>query len=346
MRTVFFFAIVISVLAFLPKQVSAVQNVILGWDPSPSFDVAGYNVRYGLESGNYTFKVPAGTNTSAAVNGLMEGMTYYFVVTVYDSTGFESDPSNEIGYTVPGLAAPGNPWLQTDPVSGAVILKWNPSPSPGVTGYNVYYGAASGSPLELVFSGDVTGLALADLAQATNGYFVVTAYDYDGQESAKTTMVSNLTAPASNIGTAPAPVLSLKPTPAAGLPNVFSVTASGAVPAAWALEASTDLQTWGTVTTGSNSAVNVTVVVSPKPKLFFRLDSSLPGVQMQARTPADAFPNSFCFGTTETAPPTWTVQTSEDLQTWSNLASGSGADVNVAVVPANVTGLFFRLKSR
>ena len=327
--------------ALLPCSTIAV-NVTLGWNPSTSPNIAGYNVHYGLASGNYTVKVPAGTNTSARITGLVEGQTYYFVVTVYNTAGIESIPSNEVGYTIPGVAAPGSLWIQTDPVTGSPVLKWNASPSPNVAGYKIYYHTTNGSQPELVFSGNATSMALSNLAQATNGYFVVTAYNNSGQESTNTTSIVS-TIPSTSV--AQAPVLSLKQTSAAGLPNVFSVTASGAIPQTWALEASTDLHSWGTVTTGSNTTVNVTVAVSPNPKMFFRLDSSTPGVQLTTEQPTNAYPRSFSLKTAGAAPATWTVQTSADLQNWTNLVSGGVSGVNVAVVPSKTTALFFRLKN-
>jgi len=80
------------------------QSVALLWDPSPSPDVVGYAVYYGTASGVYTTRLDAGTNTVATINGLTEGLTYFFVVTSYDEYGNESDPSNEVSFNVPGVA--------------------------------------------------------------------------------------------------------------------------------------------------------------------------------------------------------------------------------------------------
>jgi len=63
------------------------QSVALLWDPSPSPDVVGYAVYYGTASGVYTTRLDAGTNTVATINGLTEGLTYFFVVTSYDEYG-------------------------------------------------------------------------------------------------------------------------------------------------------------------------------------------------------------------------------------------------------------------
>ena len=81
----------------------AAQSVTLGWDPSPSTNVAGYMVRYGRASGHYDEQLDVGTNTTAKVAGLDEGATYFFAVTAYDANHVESLPSNEVSFLVPGI---------------------------------------------------------------------------------------------------------------------------------------------------------------------------------------------------------------------------------------------------
>jgi len=80
----------------------ALQSITLTWDPSPDADVIGYNIYFGTQSGNYTNKVSAGNSTTVTISNLVEGVTYYFAATAYNTSGLESDPSNEISYTVPG----------------------------------------------------------------------------------------------------------------------------------------------------------------------------------------------------------------------------------------------------
>ena len=79
---------------------SAVQAVTLGWDPSPGA-IAGYRLYQGGASGVYTNVVSVGKATSATVNSLISGRTYYFAVTAYDTNNLESDYSSPISYTVP-----------------------------------------------------------------------------------------------------------------------------------------------------------------------------------------------------------------------------------------------------
>ena len=87
------------------------QSVTLAWDASADVNVIGYNVYYGPASGSYTNKIPVGNVTNVTINGLVEGATYYFAVTAYDSSGLESVPSNEVSYSVPSGAGNQAPTL-------------------------------------------------------------------------------------------------------------------------------------------------------------------------------------------------------------------------------------------
>jgi hypothetical protein len=334
-------AIFLAAFAIFLQPAVAVQNISLGWNPCLDPDVASYNVHYGLASGQYEFDSPAGTNNLAVVNGLIEGMTYYFVLTVRDWEGFESPPSNEVVYTVPGLAPPGKPWLQSA-ADGRLILKWDASPSPEVAGYHVYFVAQNNPVPQLLYTGSATEFDLSGLAPAGGGSFLVCAFDSASATNSGSTKVDLTSAP--SIAASTPPVLSLAPTPAAGLPNVFSVTAAGAVPETWTLEATADFKRWNAIAAGSNNAVNVTVVVSPKPKLFFRINSPVPGARLQTETPAGALPGSFSFRAPRVTLPAWSIESSENLREWSSLAAGEGTEPHVAVVPTGALALYFRLK--
>ena len=79
----------------------ASQSVSLAWDPNSETNLAGYVIYYGTASGQYSSSNNVGNTTNTTVSGLMEGGNYYFVVTAYDASGLESDPSNEVNYQVP-----------------------------------------------------------------------------------------------------------------------------------------------------------------------------------------------------------------------------------------------------
>ncbi len=95
--------LVMVILAFctLTRVTAAERSVTLAWDPSPSTNLAGYNVYYGAGCGQYTNIVNAGNTTTVTIPGLVQGVTYFFAATAYDTSELESDFSNEIVYTVP-----------------------------------------------------------------------------------------------------------------------------------------------------------------------------------------------------------------------------------------------------
>jgi hypothetical protein len=82
---------------------NTVNSVSLSWaaptvnsDGTPiAGDLAGYIIYYGKNSGNYTSSVDIGNFTSAALSDLATG-NWCFSVTAYDTSGNESDLSDEI----------------------------------------------------------------------------------------------------------------------------------------------------------------------------------------------------------------------------------------------------------
>jgi Fibronectin type III domain len=85
----------------------AAQTVTLQWNPSSSSNISGYRLYYGTSSGVYTHHLDIGKATVTSVSNLMEGKTYFFSVSAYN-TKKESRRSNEISYTVPFSAGVGS----------------------------------------------------------------------------------------------------------------------------------------------------------------------------------------------------------------------------------------------
>jgi hypothetical protein len=78
------------------------HDVTLTWaapatnaDGTPLTDLAGYRVYFGPGSGNYIYKNDVGNVTICTIGGLTQG-TWCFAVTAYDTSGNESDYSNEV----------------------------------------------------------------------------------------------------------------------------------------------------------------------------------------------------------------------------------------------------------
>ncbi len=85
------------------------ESVTLAWDPNFEPDIAGYIVRYGTSSRNYTDTIDPGNVTSTTLTDLTPGSTYFFVVTAYNTDALESLPSNEINFTAALTPPPGPP---------------------------------------------------------------------------------------------------------------------------------------------------------------------------------------------------------------------------------------------
>lgn len=77
---------------------SATGTVTLAWDPNPDPATAGYILYYGASGGAYTNSIDVRHNTTNTVSGLIDGVTYAFVVTAYNLAGLESDFSAELRY--------------------------------------------------------------------------------------------------------------------------------------------------------------------------------------------------------------------------------------------------------
>ena len=68
--------------------------ITLEWDRNPEPDIAGYNVYYGIISGEY-IRMETVTAPTAII-GVKGRKTYYFAVTAYNTNGVESGFSEEV----------------------------------------------------------------------------------------------------------------------------------------------------------------------------------------------------------------------------------------------------------
>jgi len=117
---------------YTPGLFACANSVTLSWaapsanaDGSPLNDMNGYKIYYGNISGSYPFVINAGMDTAYEVCSLTEGLTYYFAVTAYDTSGNESAYSHEVSKTVvssniPPVAAAGG--IYSDYEGHGIIL--------------------------------------------------------------------------------------------------------------------------------------------------------------------------------------------------------------------------------
>src|SRR5882724_8922454 len=99
-------------------------KVTLAWDPDSDLNVVGYRLYSGTTSGVYTQTTEVGNVTAASVSNLVNGKTYFFVVTAYGATAVESAPSNEVSYIAP---------TSTPTPTPSPTPKPTPSPTPTPT---------------------------------------------------------------------------------------------------------------------------------------------------------------------------------------------------------------------
>jgi hypothetical protein len=110
--SIFYISLIITVLAGCggvggsSNPTNATGSVSLAWnvpttyvDGTPAAGMVGFKVYYGTASRTYTHIIDVKTEPSCTVNSLAPG-TYYFAITAYDSSGIESDYSNELSKTI------------------------------------------------------------------------------------------------------------------------------------------------------------------------------------------------------------------------------------------------------
>jgi len=77
-------------------SVAVAGSLKASWNANTEPDLAGYKIYYGEASGNYTNSINVGKLTQHTINQLKDGVTYYFVITAYDTAGNESAYAPEV----------------------------------------------------------------------------------------------------------------------------------------------------------------------------------------------------------------------------------------------------------
>lgn len=101
--------------ALLQTSTSASVSANLTWNPSPAAGVTGYKICYGSTSRQYTNVIPVANVTNTWITGLLDNTTYFFAAKAHDSTGTESDYSNEAAFAGLTVTPDGRLRLKTLP---------------------------------------------------------------------------------------------------------------------------------------------------------------------------------------------------------------------------------------
>ncbi len=122
----------------------------------------------------------------------------------------------------------------------SVTLAWNPSSTPDVAGYKIYYGMACRVYSSAVAVGATTNATISGLTPGTTYFFAATTLDADGNES-----------DFSNEASYAVPVTAAALTTTASSGGQFSFTVSGHVGQQYVVQASTNLVDWDSIQTNA-----------------------------------------------------------------------------------------------
>jgi poly(3-hydroxybutyrate) depolymerase len=164
---------------------------------SGSANLKGTNMYYSTTSGGpYTLSNSTPTSaTSYTYTGLNSSTTYYLVARAVNLSGTESANSTQVsGSTLTAKPAqPTNLAVASGTTDTTVPLTWTASTGPNLSGYNVYYGTASGGPYNKSNSsllGTGTSYTATGLKASTSYYFVARAQNTSAVESVNSNEVA------------------------------------------------------------------------------------------------------------------------------------------------------------
>jgi len=168
------------------------------WAPSGESDLERYTLHYGVASGNYSWTIEIGLQTSLTISGLTEGQEYFFAVTATNTSQMTSDPSDEVSDSPVlgmGLRSPsfiGN--LVVSRAADDIVLDWTEVTTDvfgkpkTVTGYEVLRGTAPNySPGSMVVIGGCSSPCASytdpgAAAHSSDFHYRVRAVDADGNK--------------------------------------------------------------------------------------------------------------------------------------------------------------------
>gem|GEM_PF-1052373 len=82
---------------------AAAASLTFQWDPVAVSDLAGYKIYRSTTAGTYGSPIAtlSASTTTYQMTNLTKGVTYFFAVSAYDTSGNESPFSNEESRTIP-----------------------------------------------------------------------------------------------------------------------------------------------------------------------------------------------------------------------------------------------------
>lgn len=164
-------------------------SVGVNWIAVTGSDVVAYRVYRSTSSGGTYAQVGEVTGTSYADSGLTNETPYYYKVASVNSHGNASVQSASVSATprdnsLPPAVPSGLAAVDHLNDAGSVIdVSWSSVSVSDLAGYRLYRATSVGGPFTQIYQG--TALAYSDTGRTdgTDYYYVVSAYDIDGNES-------------------------------------------------------------------------------------------------------------------------------------------------------------------
>ena len=179
----------------LPPQVTGVKAapadraVSLSWNPVSYQNgvIKKYRIWFGkdTEVRNGSLEV-MGTETTAFVPDLENGVKYFFAVSSLNEKGIESELSLPVSAT-PAPPVVQTPQLMAVPGETLVSLSWDHLVQATVPRYRVEYGVESGVYTETIFVDGVKSTVVSDLINDVQYFFRVIAVDSFGRDTSSPT---------------------------------------------------------------------------------------------------------------------------------------------------------------
>jgi fibronectin type 3 domain-containing protein len=181
-------------------------QISLTWTASSG--ATSYHVKRATSSGGPYTQAATPTSTSFNDASLVNGTTYFYVVSAVDSSGESANSSQASAtpsapVTAPPVAIPPVPSaVKATAGSAQISLSW--SASSGATSYHVKRATTSGGPYSQVGSPATTSYADSSVGAGTTYYYVVSALDSAGESanSAQTTATVAASAPTASVSVA------------------------------------------------------------------------------------------------------------------------------------------------
>jgi len=184
----FILALVVASMLFAQQAFGqAAAQATVAWNPVTG-QVAGYDVYYGVSSGNYTATLNAGNNTSTTLQNL-SAQTYYIAITAYNSSNDQSGFSPELVIDAltasagsGGTISPSGTFFQSQGASQTFTI----TPSAGYTTASVLVdGTSVGAVASYTFSNLTTNHTISATFTNTVG---VTSYTIKASAGANGTI--------------------------------------------------------------------------------------------------------------------------------------------------------------